>query len=138
MKTHDFEISGVDFKLAEWGMMKQLQNENVVMPLLKEPMVNATALADGLDESGFLAAVIDGILGALAEIDMLKLVTILLEGSAFRTEGGGFKDATIENLEQDGRISLGDVHILATKIIQINYHALIKKDLAGLLQNLMK
>lgn len=138
MKTHDFEVSGVEYKLVEWGMRKQLQNENVVIPLLKEPMVSATALAESLDESGFLAAVIDGMLGALAEIDMLKLMEILLEGSAYRTDGGGFTDITIDKLDKDERVSLGDVHILATKIIQINYHALIKKDLAGLVQTLMQ
>lgn len=139
MEFKDIEIGGKEFKITTWRMTKQLQNQHVVMPLFKEPMVNAMALIsdEGVDESIFIAAVIDGVMQGLASVDMLKLAEILLDGVAIRASTGTMQPANIDLLEREG-CDLAIIMALCVNVIKQNYGALLKKDLMDSLLGLME
>lgn len=138
MNIIDFEFGGKEFKIPLWDMRKQLQNENIIMPLIKEPLMTAAAMATSseMGEELFMAGLVEGLLEALSGIDMLKLVELLLEGINVRSTKGGLINATIENLQEEG-CDLATVHVLCVKVIQENYKPLLKKDLMGSLTNLL-
>lgn len=137
MKFTDVTIDGKEFKITTWGMAKQLENQHVVMPLLKEPLVNAMAFATESDasETMFVAAIMDGVMEALASVDMLKLSTVLLDGVAVRTAKGNLVPTSIEVLEQEG-CDISTVLVLCINVIKENYGALLKKGLADSLLGL--
>lgn len=137
MQFNDLNIGDKEFKLTTWTMTKQLQNQHVVMPLFKEPLVNAMALMsdEDIDESIFMAAVIDGVMQSLASVDMLKLAEILIDGVAIRASSGTMQPANIELLEKEG-CDLSTVMVLCVNVIKQNYGALLKKDLADSLLGL--
>lgn len=132
-------IDGRDFTIPTWDMTKQLQNQNVIMPILKEPVVNALAFAseENVNESVFIAAVLDGVMEALATVDMLKLAEILLDGVAIRSaESGRMVPASVKVLEAEG-MDISTVLTLCIHVIKDNYGALLKKGFSGSLVALM-
>lgn len=132
------EVSGVEVVIPPWTLPKQMQHNNVIMPLIKDPIVNALACVSDqdADEALFIAAVLDGVMAGLASVDMLKVSEILLEGVSYRTEQGGLMLATLEKLSERG-LDIADVLIICVNVIKVNYGALLKKDFSGSLQNLL-
>ena len=139
MRQTTITISDKEVLIPIWNLEKQLQNQNIVMPLLKEPVVNAMAFAsagDNVDEAMFIATVIDGVMEALASVDMLKLVNILMDGVGFRNSKGVMVSANISSLDEAG-FDQADVLNICVNIIKENYGSLLKKGLTDSLQTIM-
>lgn len=135
------ELEGREFHIPTWNLVKQLQNQNVVMPLIKEPLVNAMSLTTESDisEGIFIAAIMDGVIEALATVDMLKLSQILLEDVGVKSAETGTVvqiGGDVKLLEKEG-IELSAVLSLCVHVIKENYGSLLKKDFSGLLGTLL-
>lgn len=121
--------SSLEVTLYSWDLRRQLREQNVIIPLIKEPFVNAMAIANSFDEEMQVLSIIEGVLSALAGIDLEKLSDRLVEGVYFRPKNGASKKpATIDALANEG-VDLAGILQLCTAVIKQNYGTLLKKDL---------
>jgi hypothetical protein len=122
--------TSLEVTLISWGLRRQLRENNVVIPLIKEPFINAMAVAGSFEEDMQILAIIEGIMGALAGIDLEKLAERLMDGDVwYRPKNGASKKAaSLDLLEKEG-VGIAGILKLCTDIITHNYGTLLKKDL---------
>jgi hypothetical protein len=119
----------LEVTLNSWDLRRQLRENNIVIPLIKEPFVNALAVSGSFEEGMQVIAMIEGVMGALAGIDLEKLADRLIDGVWYRPKNGASKKpATLDILAEQG-VGLTGVLQLCVEIINQNYGTLLKKDL---------
>lgn len=121
-------IGEVEFKLQKWDLRKQLKNNNVVMPLIKEPFINAVALSESGNEDAVMLSILEGIISALEVIDLERVADILLDGTTFKKKGSVGKIGNLDNFAENG-LGMAEVLGICANVIIYNYGDLLKKDL---------
>lgn len=126
-------IRGVEISTPKWDMLTQLKNQSLVLPLVSKPITAAVAMQEERegDEGMFIAAILDGVMKALAEADMTRVGPALLEGATYRNEHGVLKPLTLDNFEKAG-LNLMDFYVVALTVIKENYGPLLKGGLQDL------
>lgn len=114
-------------KLVKWDMRKQLAYQNLFLPLISGPIVSGLAYKND-DEEKVLAAIISGLLDAIADSDMIRIAEICLDGVGFKTDTTPMKLASIEALDSAGA-ELSDIYTIVALVIKKNMGSLLKKDL---------
>lgn len=122
------KVEDKEFHLIKWDLRKTMRNNNIVMPLIKDPVVNAIAMSDSDNEDVVVLSIIEGVITSLEGIDLEKLAERLLEGIYFTNENGIKKEANLDILAAAG-CTMADVLVLCVNVIQLNYGDLLKKDL---------
>lgn len=121
--------STLELTLYSWNLRRQLREQNVIIPLIKEPFVNALSVANSFEEDMQVLAIVEGVMSALAGIDLEKLSERLIEGVYYRPKNGASKKpATLDALEGEG-VDLAGILQFCTAVIKQNYGTLLKKDL---------
>lgn len=119
----------LDLHLYSWDGRKLLREQNIILPVIKEPFINALATSDADEEEMQVLAIIDGIMEALSNVDMEKLAERLVEGSHYRPKNGAsLKAATLDVLFEQG-VELAGIYQMCIEVIKLNYGTLLKKDL---------
>jgi hypothetical protein len=133
-------IAGRQFTFPKWSMRKQLQHQNVILPLIKDPMVNAVAVvSDGdeeQDQGMFMAAMLSGVIDSLTKADMGVLEKACLGDVTFVNQNGIPKMATVEELEKDG-LDISAFYEIVLHVIKTNYSPFFKGGLQRMMQAFM-
>lgn len=129
-------VNGIEVHLYKWKLRKIMHNQNIIIPLVKDPLINGMAFADAGDEDTLILSVIEGVLTSLEGLDFEKLAEKLLDGVHYRdiSKSAQLQLATIEKLEESG-FGLSDIIAISVAVIKFNYGDFLKKDL---LDSLMK
>lgn len=139
-------INGTEYKLIKWSMTRVLKYHNKIIPILKDPIVNMTAIShlgpregEELQEdnaSTMMAACADGLMVAMANVDMEEIFLIVSEGCGFKNKTGIMVPVTLAALEADGK-DISDIWQFTIEVIKHNYGALLKNALTGSLNSLL-
>lgn len=124
-------INGKEVHIYKWNLRKIMHNQSIIIPLVKEPLVNAIAMSETGEPDVVMLSVLEGVLTSLEGVDFEKVAEKLLEGVLFRDVpkfGAQLQPGTIENLETSG-MGLGDVIAICVAVIKLNYGDFLKKDL---------
>ena len=129
-------IHEIPVTLYKWNLRKVMHNQNIIVPLIKDPLINGMAFAESGDEDTLILSVIEGVLTSLEGLDFEKLAEKLLDGVYYRdiSKSAQLQPVTIEKLEESG-FGLSDVMAICVAVIKFNYGDFLKKDL---LDSLMK
>ena len=127
------KIKDIDFVIYKWNLRTIMRNQNIVVPLVRDPIINALSMASSEDEDTVILSVVDGVLSSLAGIDMEKLAERLIQGGEtssvyYRNDKGVQETVSIDTLEKLG-FGLTEVISLCMAIIKYNYGDALKKDL---------
>lgn len=138
-------ISEREFKLVKWNMLKQLENQKHILPLISAPITNALVAAPTKDGDGeiseeeqavYMAAILKGVMDALQGCDILVVARVLLEGVTFTNSKGIPKMADFKELEADG-LDVSDLYAIMCAVIKLNYSPFIKGGLQKLMTQLL-
>lgn len=129
-------VNNMPVHLYKWNLRKIMHNQNIIIPLVKEPLVNAIAMADS-NQDDVILSVLEGVLSSLEGIDFEKLADKLIEGAQFRdvSKTAQLQPVTIEKLEESG-FGLGDIIAICVAVIKFNYGDFLKKDLLASLMEI--
>jgi hypothetical protein len=127
-------INGKEVHIYKWNLRKIMHNQSIIIPLVKEPLVNAIAMSDSGEPDVVMLSVLEGVLTSLEGIDFEKVADKLLEGVHFR-HPVQLTPATIEKLEEAG-LGLSDVIAICVAVIKLNYGDFLKKDLLASLMEI--
>ena len=100
MEEKSITINNTEFTLRKWDLRTILKNNSVVMPLIKEPLINAVAISDSGDEEAFMLSILEGVITALSDINLEKVAEILIQGSSFRNEKGVSIVTSLDTMEK--------------------------------------
>lgn len=131
------EIDGFEFKIPKWNMRKQLENQNSILPLIKDPMVNAVAMmGEEEDQSLFLAAMVKGVFESIQKADINNLEKVCLQGVIFRRKSGVADMVTVDKLEQEG-LDISTFWQIILNVVKVNYRPFFNGGLQKIMQNMM-
>lgn len=123
-------INEIPVHIYKWNLRKIMHNQSIIIPLVKDPLVNAIAMSESGDQEVIMLSVLEGILTSLEGIDFEKVAEKLIEGVHFRDikKTAQLQAATIEKLEESG-FGLSEVITICVAVIKLNYGDFLKKDL---------
>lgn len=129
-----FKIGDCTFYAPRWDMEKQFENQKYILPLINSPVVNSMSVGD--DAELVLPAIISGLLDALATTDMKALAMLFFKDLTMEPKGAVATIVSFKTLEAAG-LDMSDALQLLVKLIVLQYGALLKKGLQGILEEIM-